>query len=373
MRLMPADRIRSLVLLAPWVLAFSAGCAQPGVVRVIDGREVEGRFVSESAYAAYGRAAAAEARGDLGAALAGYAEAAADDSASPEIWTRIGAVACGLGRAAAADDAFRRAASRDADYEPLWRERARCALAAGRIPEALESAAKAIALDPDRSEAAVLHAVALERAGRVADARRELVALTLRQPRSLDGWRALAELSARAGDRAGAERAAVRARELGPRLAGDLERSSPALAPLAEVDAALGAGDLGEARRRAKRAHMTPSELAARAAAAGRPALAREQAELVLGADPADATARVALAVAADLAGDDDAVDAAMRGVEAQAATPPSPLARLLFAELLARRVGTDAARAWLGDPPAAAAGDALHGQVAGRVRERLW
>ena len=30
-----------------------AGCVEPGVVRLVDGREVEGRFVSERAYALY--------------------------------------------------------------------------------------------------------------------------------------------------------------------------------------------------------------------------------------------------------------------------------------------------------------------------------
>src|SRR6185503_17134008 len=102
-------------------------------------------------------------------------------------------------------------------------------------------------------------------------------------------------------------------------------------------------------------ARVTASELAARAAALGRGEIARSQAELVLGADPADGTARVALAVCADLAGDDPALARAM------AELPPardarlvavSPLARLLLAELLSRRVGGEAAQAWLGTHP---------------------
>jgi hypothetical protein len=110
-----------------------------------------------------------------------------------------------------------------------------------------------------------------------------------------------------------------------------------------------------------------------RAAALGRAAEAREQAELVLGADPADTSARIALAAAADLAGDPAAVAAAMRAIPARG-TAPSPLARLVFAEALARRVGPDAARAWLGPawPDAPASDDPLLAATAARVRTAL-
>ncbi|HVY45506.1 MAG TPA: hypothetical protein VHB21_06480, partial [Minicystis sp.] len=52
--------------------------------------------------------------------------------------------------------------------------------------------------------------------------------------------------------------------------------------------------------------------------------------------------------------------------------TPPSPLARLLLAELIDRRVGRDAARAYLGSPPPASGLDPLYLRTAERVRARL-
>ncbi|MFS8069158.1 MAG: hypothetical protein ACMG6S_22585 [Byssovorax sp.] len=99
----------------------------------------------------------------------------------------------------------------------------------------------------------------------------------------------------------------------------------------------------------------------------------------MLAADPADITARIALAVAADLAGDSGALAAALESIPPSPAalTAPSPLAALLFAEVLDRRVDSVAARAWLGALPAAwpatsAPGDALLAAVSARVRARF-
>src|SRR5262249_46255631 len=125
-------------------------------------------------------------------------------------------------------------------------------------------------------------------------------------------------------------------------------------------------------RRAAHHARLPLSEIALRAAALGRLAAAKTQAEVLVGADPSDASARIALAVAADLAGNADALAGALTGIPA-ALTPASPLARLLFAELLDRRVGPAAARDFLGALPGEEApGDALLEQVARRVRARL-
>jgi hypothetical protein len=165
-------------------------------------------------------------------------------------------------------------------------------------------------------------------------------------------------------------------RELAPRLAAKIEAEQARLAPLAELDDALRREDLDAAHRHARRAHLPLAEIAVRAAALGRAAPARSEAELVLAADPADLTARIALAVAADLAGDAGVLAAALASIPPSPAalTPPSPLAALLFAELLDRRVDGDAARAWLGAQPAAAAapGDALLAAVSARVRARF-
>lgn len=82
--------------------------------------------------------------------------------------------------------------------------------------------------------------------------------------------------------------------------------------------------------------------------------------------------------MAADLADDTDLLARALEAVPKapSALMPPSPLARLLFAELLARRASKEAARAWLGprsgpaSPPAGK--DSLFDRVEKRVRERL-
>ena len=100
---------------------------------------------------------------------------------------------------------------------------------------------------------------------------------------------------------------------------------------------------------------------------------------VITAADPADLSARIALAVAADLARDPAALGAAMDAIPTPPAalTPPSPLAGLLFAELLFRRVDEGAARAWLAALPAesparAAPDDALLLAVSARVRARF-
>lgn len=348
-----------------------AGCTEAGVIRVIDGREVEGRFISEVAYAYYARGADSEARGDLEAALAAYGAAAEDDKDSAEIWTRIGAVRCELkGQRGDPDEAFSRAEDHDADYEPLWRERARCAFAAGRFDVALAASARAVELDPEREDAAILHAAALTKLSRVDEARRELVALTIRHPAAAEGWAALAAL----GDAGPARRATDAGPGPGP------GRRSPEAGmgrsaqvdPLAAIDAALTAGDLAGARRKARSARVLGADLAVRAAALGRLDLAREQAELVLGADPLDGGARIALAVAADLLGDTATLDQTMAGAPVALPAPPSLLARLLLAELLDRRVGLAAASAWLGPAPLTTGDDPLLRRVSDRVRARL-
>jgi hypothetical protein len=53
------------------LLGAALGCASPTVVRVMDGREVEGRFISEYAYTLYAIGADAEAHKDLAMAPPG--------------------------------------------------------------------------------------------------------------------------------------------------------------------------------------------------------------------------------------------------------------------------------------------------------------
>jgi hypothetical protein len=381
-----------------------AGCAGPTVTRVVDGRVVEGRFVSDYAYALYGRAAYEEAQlgqiddaGSLGGearagrrALAALEAAASEDDESAHLWTAIGALRCRPPGAdfEGAEAAFERARKLDPESAPRLLAVARCRLAAstaardpGRaaalLGEAIDDAERAMRLDPDDLAAVSLSASLLARRGREDEGRRLLRAATIRAPGSTEAWLALHAFARATHDDALAERAARQARALSPRLASSLEAEIPALAPLAEVDEALRRDDLEAARRHAQRAHLTLGELAVRAAALGHAAPARAEAEVVLAADPADLDARIALAVAADLARDPAALAAAMDAIPAPPAalTAPSPLAGLLFAELLVRRVDAAAARAWLAALPAGApvgaTADALWTAVSARVRAR--
>ncbi|WP_437804870.1 tetratricopeptide repeat protein [Sorangium sp. So ce1078] len=358
-------------------LAAFAGCAAPRVARSVDGQIIEGRQIATRAYALYAIGAEAEAHGDLATALEAYELAEDSDPESADIWTRVGSVRCRLGRREAADDAFERARAIDPGYEPAHREQARCDLAAGRLEAALGRVDRAILLDPDRDDGILLRAEILRRLGRTGDARLSLRALLVRRPWSADAWRALHAVALEAGDRAAADEAAGRLRELAARGAA-ASGPPPSGGSLAELDEALVLGQLRRARRLARDADLPPAEIAVRAAALGRAAEAREQAELVSAADPASASALVALAVAADLSGDLEALTRACDALQAPraagAAVPPSPLARLLLAELLFRRVGRDAALAWLGPlpPPAPGARDPLSHAIEQRVHREL-
>jgi tetratricopeptide (TPR) repeat protein len=360
-------RLTSIALSAAIALA---GCAEPMVTRIVDGRPEAGRFISGAAYALFARGAAAEAAGNLGAAVRAFEMAASEDPQSPEIWTRLGDLHCrtanGGGLPPPAAEAFSRAYAADPTYGPLYRERARCLIRSGDLPAALADAERALALDPDDVDTALVRGTVLDRLGRTDDARRALRAVTARRPAASEAWRLLQALAQRTGD-------AALARECAEHVDG-LTREAGAPFPepsLAAIDRALVAGDLADARRRALKQRLPSAEVALRAVALGRSALGREQAELVLGADPADTSARIALVAAADLRGDTTTVDALMRSMPRHTTTP-SPLARCLFAEVLRRRVGAEAALAWLGPAGAAAEGDALLTATEKRVRAAL-
>jgi tetratricopeptide (TPR) repeat protein len=369
---LPVAWLCALLVAAP---AF-AGCGGTTVIRVVDGQPIAGRYISEYAYLLYAIAADAEARGDVSMALAVYEKAENADPDSPEIWTRIGALRCKLtGTLREAGEAFRNAQALDPDYEPLFREWATCAAALKDLTVALEFASRAVDLDPERDDTVILHASILEKLGRRDEATRELDGLVAWHPVSREAWEARYTFATRQGDRAVQAHAAARLRALAPNLADRLEKDIPSLAPLAEVDLALKEGDLARARRKAKQARLPPAELAVRAAALGRLGPAREQAELLVDADPESSSARIALAVVADLAGDEAALLRALAPPPAGPLTPPSLIARLLFAELLERRAGKDAFRAWLGPLKAllpADGSDPLLIAVHRRVQARL-
>jgi hypothetical protein len=113
------------------------------------------------------------------------------------------------------------------------------------------------------------------------------------------------------------------------------------------VDQALLDDRVELASARALELGLSEAQLAAREVALGLPQKGFDRATTVFEADPSDATAWVVLLVSADLLGDEAGYGriVAQRG---DLTGPVDDLASLLFVDLLKRRVGEKAARAWL-------------------------
>lgn len=298
--------MRVIAIAAITIATGAAGCGgSEGVTRLVNGKPIASRFISDVAYARYVEGAEAEARGALDAALGLFEASAAEDPESADTWTRIGALRCKLGKSAAT--AFDEARKREAAYPILPREEAACLARSGDNKAALAAIERASALDPTDPKTAELRASILIALGRADDAAR-----------------VRAELAARS------------------------TWVAPDRAPIALVDEALARGDLAGARRHARSAGVTGADLALRAAVLGRAAIAKEQAKLISSADPTNVSALIALVAALDLAGDTAALDEAVRAIPTDGAQP-SLLARLAFTDLLARRSGAEAAKAYWG------------------------
>ncbi len=352
------------------LLLLATGCSlgPTTVVRLVDGQEIDGRPVSESAYAAYANGALAEARGDLALAERYYEGALSEDPDSPELWTRLGAVRCARSLPTS-KAAFEHAASVDDEYAPLHRERARCALP-GDPKRALEEAQRAVALDPADDEAVGLVVDALERSGRKGDALTWAIGRALALPTREGAWQRVKSLAA-ADPAVGAlaDRALAQERERRRAVGLATTPTSCTGSEWLTLDRALLSEDLERAQRIAGSCRLPAGQLAVRAAALGAVVAARRQAALVLAADPSNGNALVADMVARDLSGSTEPAPIA----DFRSVSPPSPLASWLLAEVVARRVGVEAAKSWL-----AARGDvgepqeALERSVATRVRAAL-
>ncbi|HEX7664455.1 MAG TPA: hypothetical protein VF407_08095, partial [Polyangiaceae bacterium] len=344
--------MRSLVFAAVG-LVFVSGCGvNYTVTRMTDGRTQEGRFIAPDAYSSYLRGAIAQARGDLKVAVAEYENAAKEDDADPEIWTRIAEVRCKIDpNDMQARYAIRRALLRDEDYGPAWVVRASCEIARGvdRV-DVEKSAARAAEVDPTSTKAqAVLATVEDSRSAEAARAR--LVALTLAAGDDPEAWLALATWGEGHADADLQATALSRVAALSPtrwdqvaaavvRLAGDgalrsarsiagaladaqrrvgahdaAERFTIAKAPLVArlaVDDAITNGDEAAARSRSTTGRVSLEEVAARAALLGQSAIAKNLVLAVSQSDPSNAIAKAALgaldpAITARLAPDDHA------------------------------------------------------------------
>jgi tetratricopeptide (TPR) repeat protein len=321
---------------------------------MVDGHRVEGRYVAGEAYAAYLRGVVLETEGRLDAAMAAFGEAIRHDPDSAELWTRLGALRCAaeVEPTSAASgstpwDAFKRASEIDPAYEETWTERARCHLRRNDLDSAAQAARTAVSLDPNRVETAILLALVLERQGKLEDARRWLDGLLAVHETSIEAHDAMVAFAARTHDDARRQASTDALDALRPPRS-DGRAPRPNSVSLSEVDAAIVGGSFDRAKRLAFAARLSSGRLALRAAALGSVSFASAQAELVLAADPTSTDARIAAAVAADLARDDAALARALNGVRTEP-TSLSPLGVLLMRELLYRRLGSAAADAWIG------------------------
>jgi tetratricopeptide (TPR) repeat protein len=276
-------------------------CTTPSATqRVVAGRTLEGRYIAPEAYAAILRAELLVAQGETQKAYAAYQDASEVAGYSAAVWTRLGALGCQL-KLPDYEDAFAKAQARDADYEPLWQARAECALSQGDAALALRAAERATAIEPNEPHNSDLAAQSLSR---------------LKKTEAAARWQRAYELLAL--------RDATRPMVLQDETA------------QAALNEALRAGDLPRARRYALGLRLDPSALALHALQLGHSQLALEQSQLVLGANPLDADARVVALCAADLLRDNTRFQALLVTPLKSAALRPAVVVEL--DKLLSRR-----------------------------------
>jgi hypothetical protein len=311
-----------------------AGCVgDPKVVRVYDGRIVEGTYIPPEAYAAYLRGALADEAGDLKGAASFYEQAVREDDEDAETWTRLGDVRCRLDpKSNSADEAFDKAKKIDGAYASLLAARSRCAVARGKQADALQYARAAVEADATNAEMEALHvSVLAKQGGERAPGRERAIALTLASGERPAAWEALAAWGRAKGDAdliarglEGLVRTApMRLREVeegalellglgfaahARRVAAsitDAPRDRLVVGPRDEtvarlaVDEALLRGDQAAAERRATRGHVSLPEVAARAMLLERRDLADALARAVATADPSASCAHMVLAALA--------------------------------------------------------------------------
>lgn len=354
----------AVVVLMCWALSGCLGSDR--VVRVVDGHEVEGRYVAAEAYDAFLRGTIAEADGDERVAAAWYARAFEYDPAAVEPLARLGYVLCKQRpkEHERADAVFARAIDNGPELGVTFVYRAKCELVRGDAAAAERDAREALLRDAFDGEATLTLAEALERAGRAEAAAQALDGWVLWTRGSRAAWAAVADLAARRGDVVRQRRA--RAHLADAAGAGAGASGGPGEA-LAAIDRAIVRGELKVAQDAAVDARMATSTVAVRACALGRWSQAAEQARVVLDADPGDADALAVLAAVPNAADADARVIRLSWTLEH--AAPLSPLAALVVADALRRRAGEEPARLFLARyGEIDAAGDPLVGALQRRL-----
>jgi hypothetical protein len=312
--------------------------------RVFDGQTVAGHYIEPEAYAACVQGAYHEAREEWAQAEAAYRRALRSDGQSPQLWTRLGALACreSLPRGL---EHFERALALE-PFAPAWTEQARCLAARQRPKEALQSALQAVHLDP-RGSSPNLLVVRLYRESSRADlARSWLFAWLLLEP-ELETQsdelrresRLLEDPALAALTTAALAHHATRGQDGLPAL------PLAAQATPTELLRTLRAGEIERARELASDTGVSPLQLATLAINNGRADLALAQAELLLQANPRDSAALVAGLLAAALQENERRFGELLRQAKSDA-LPPRELA-LLLTGLLRGRIGDEAAESW--------------------------
>jgi tetratricopeptide (TPR) repeat protein len=342
-----AVRAEGALALLGCTLLCLACSASRSTERVFNGRTLPGHYIEPEAYAAFTRGAYHEARGEWTEAERAYRQALRSDGESPDIWTRLGALACRTDLEQAIEH-FDQAGVRE-DYAPAWAERARCLDAHQKLDAALEAARHAIQLDPEDRDMNLLVARLYHATAKDEQARAWLFAWLLREPQLGGRDTDLLEQSSRLGD---ATLSALLHGELARRrriTAEQLADTSALAARPSEtaggVLGALRAGDLAAARLAAAHAKISPLELALLAIENGRPELGLAQAQLLLAADPHDADVLIVALDAASLSGNEASFRALLRGA-VNSELPALQRAKVL-SKLLHSRIGSLAADHW--------------------------
>jgi tetratricopeptide (TPR) repeat protein len=325
-----AAALFAFLSLVPAATACSSG---PAVARVVNGHDIDGRFIAPEAYAAYLEGALFEEQGNAKAAEAAYVRALGEDSGAGEIWAHLGRVRCSTDQRAS-DGNFAKARSLGPNVGEVWLSDARCGLERGDAARARRSAERAAALDPRNVEASLLVVEALVRSGDRAAADRWLHAARLLYPEAAGLPDSLEAVSASSRRNPAQADPPTRPRPWARRDA------------VEAVDGALRIGDADAARSAAVRAHLGTGWLALRAVELGQVNLAKETAEMTLAAEPGNVEARVAALAAADLSHDESAFRKWTSPLPADADTT-SALAARVMAALLERRVGAGPGRAF--------------------------